>query len=159
MRNFFAKNLLGFSKLDFVKKTHFNWLWYQKNWENLSEKVFLFCLARNKCLQIWIFWGGEFFECEIVIRLSNYCTRIFSIWGLFGVKEISRKKVTRLCKKYAYQVHYWEKVRKLGGEDFFTDIRPTWLIFFLFVEKCTNETLCWRASQWIFCVWFFCIKR
>ena len=31
--------------------------------------------------------------------------------------------------------------------------------FFLFVEKCTNETLCWRASQWIFCVWFFFVSK
>lgn len=38
----FCEEFVGFFKARFCqkKKTHFNWLWYQKNWENLSEKGF-----------------------------------------------------------------------------------------------------------------------
>ena len=100
----------GFSKLDFLKKHTFLIDFGTKN-----EKIwvnFFFCLARNKCLQnLDLGRRGIFFQVwdrnSVEQLLYKNWFSIFSIFqkGLW-VKEISRKKVTRLCKKYAFQVHF-----------------------------------------------------
>lgn len=78
----------------------------------------------------------------------------FQFGDFLGWKRSVGKKSPGCAKNMLIKSIIEKRSENWVGKISLQIFRPTWLIF-LFVEKCTNETLCWRASQWIFCVWFF----
>ena len=102
--------------------------------------------------------GNFFFKCEIVIRLSNYCTRIdFQYFQFFkrdfGWKRSVGKKSPGCAKNMLFKSIFKKRSENLwwGGEERYL---PTWLIFFLSCRKMYKWDTLLESFTVVLCVIF-----